>query len=98
MYSQVDGTLPLSDVKGNRVTGEIEVTVAGTIGIHVENPEGLRITRNEMTDNLRAEKIVADLPVGVHRFNFRISRKNRESLRVKLFDVEGSTGKAILKN
>lgn len=98
VFSRVDGTLPLSEFKPRIVSCEIEVTVAGAIGMHVENPAGLRITRNESQDNLRAEKIVSDLPVGIHRFHFQIPGKNRESLRVKLFEVEGSAGKAVRIN
>ena len=37
-----------------------------------------------------------DLPVGKHVFKFAVMNKaNRSGLRVKLFEVEGSAGKAI---
>ena len=99
IYSRVDGSLPIADIDGKQVFFNIEVTQAGPIGIHVENPNGLRITLNEMKDNLRAEKIVTDLPVGVHRFMFRIgNRNNRKTIRAKLFDVAGSSAQAVLRN
>jgi hypothetical protein len=99
IVSRVDGSLPVAEMKGNVATMEIDVTSAGMIGLEVENPRGLRITRNEMKDNLLAKQIVVDLPIGVHRFHFQINNpKNRDSLRVKLIDVDGSPGRAKLIN
>jgi hypothetical protein len=99
VFSRVDGSLPLTDFEGNVVSFEIDVMQAGPIGIHVENQNGLRITLNEMKDNLRAENIINDLPQGTHRFTFKIgNRKNREMIRVKLFDVETSKAHASIRN
>lgn len=98
VFSRVDGSLPLDSVAGNTVSFEIEVIQPGTIGVHVENPNGLRITRNEMKDNLRAEKIIGDLPKGVHRFTIQLLNRKRKSLKIKLFDVEKSNGVANLVN
>jgi putative heme-binding domain-containing protein len=97
-YSRVDGILPVSDISGAHVVFEFDVTAEGTIGIHVENSNGLRITLDDMTDNLRAEKIVKDITKGRHRIKIRVNKANREGMRIKLFDVEGSKGRAELVN
>ncbi len=99
IFSRVDGSLPVAEMTGNVATMEIEVTSPGLVGLEIDDPNGLRITRNEMKDNLRAKQIVVDLPVGIHRFHVQINNvKNRDSLRVKLIDVEGSPGRAKLIN
>ncbi len=99
IFSRVDGSLPMNELAGQIASFEIDVTQAGSIGVHIENPGGLRITLNDMKDNLRAQQIVKNLPQGTHRFTFQIMNKGkRESLRVKLFDVPDSTGRATVIN
>ncbi|MFT7632105.1 MAG: putative heme-binding domain-containing protein [Mariniblastus sp.] len=96
-YTKVDGSLPLREVSDASVSFELNVTTAGPIGVLVENPDGLRITLDGLKDNLRAEQIVKDLPVGKHRFSFQFgNQRKRETLRVRLFEVEGSQGHAVL--
>ncbi|MFK7770087.1 MAG: PVC-type heme-binding CxxCH protein [Mariniblastus sp.] len=95
-YSKVDGGLPIEGAK--QVSFELNVTKGGVIGIQIENPDGLRVTLNDMKDNLRADKIVSDLPAGRHQFHFDIKGKNRDSIRVRLIDVDGSDGYAEIVN
>ncbi len=94
VFSRVDGTLPVSDIRGSSVTAEIEVTSPGPVALHVEDPEGLRITRNELQDNLRAERVIQDLPAGRHRFTFRVPARRSAPLRVEIIDVPQSAGRA----
>ena len=95
-FSKVDGSLPLEGE--SEVSFEINVTKAGVIGIQVDNPNRLRITLDDMKDNLRAEKIVSDLPIGRHQYHFEIRGKKRAMIRVKLIEVEGSEGYAEIVN
>jgi len=97
LFSKVDGTLPVSELKGNMVSFDFNVTKPGAIGFEVANPDGLRITLDDMKDNLRAKRIVKDLPVGQHRFTFKVINKAaRKSLSVKLIDVKDSSGRAVV--
>ncbi|MDE0934343.1 MAG: HEAT repeat domain-containing protein [Mariniblastus sp.] len=99
IYSRVDGSLPMADVKGNNVAFDFEVTQAGAVGIAVENGTGLRITLDGQKDNLQAAKIIKDLRPGKHSFHFQLNgKKNRESLRVRLLDLPNSKGKTRLIN
>ena len=99
IYSRVDGSLPMADVKGNTVTFEFEVKQAGTIGIGVENGSGLRITLDGQKDNLQAKRIIKDLKPGKHSLHLQLNgKKKREPLRVRLLELPNSTGKASLLN
>lgn len=98
VYSRVDGSLPVSDIKGNTAIMEVEVTTAGAVALQVANWNGLRITRNDLKDNLRAERIVQDLPVGRHRFTFQIMGRRAEPLRVEVLNMPQLTGRAIPVN
>ncbi len=96
LTSHVDGTLPMAEVRGNTVAFSIEVTRPGSIGLRINNTNGLRITRNDLMDNLRAERIVLDLPRGRHRFAFKIAPGRTAPLRVELIDLEDPAGRAEL--
>lgn len=99
VISRVDGSLPMSDLVGQSVSFEFEVTKAGAIGIEIDQPDGLRITLDDFKDNLRAKQVVKNLPQGMHRFNFKIMNKGkRDALRVRLFEPDNSTGRAVLRN
>lgn len=99
VISKVDGSLPMTDLDGQTASFEFEVAAPGAIGIEIDQPDGLRITLNDLTDNLRAKQIVKNLPKGKHRLNFKIMNKaKRNTLRVKLFEPEGSSGRAVLIN
>lgn len=94
LYSRVDGSLPVTDLPGRSVSFEIEVTAPGTVGLQIGNVEGLRITRGAQEDNLRAERIVLDLPKGRHRFSIDRTGKRTAPLSVEVVDVEGSPAHA----
>ena len=99
VYSRVDGSLPMADVKGNTVSFDFEVTKAGAIGIGLENGDGLRVTLDGEKDNLQATKIIKDLKPGKHSLHFQLNgKKKRAPLRVRLLDLPNSTGKAKLLN
>lgn len=99
VYSRVNGSLPMADIKGNTVTFEFEVNRAGTIGIGVENGTGLRITLDGEKDNLQATRIIKDLKPGKHRLHLQLNgKKNRAPLRVRLLELPNSSGKASLVN
>ena len=94
VYSRVDGSLPIEDMKGKVATLEIEVTTPGAIALQVDGWDGLRITRDDLKDNLRAERIVQDLPVGRYRFHFEVTGRRTQPLRVELLDFPELTGRA----
>ena len=94
VYSRVDGSLPIEDMKGKVATLEIEVTTPGAIALRVDGWDGLRITRDDLKDNLRAERIVQDLPVGRYRFHFEVTGRRTQPLRVELLDFPELTGRA----
>ncbi|MCP4775327.1 MAG: c-type cytochrome, partial [Planctomycetaceae bacterium] len=99
VYSRVDGSLPMADVKGTTVSFDFEVTKAGAIGIGLENGDGLRVTLDGEKDNLQATKIIKDLKPGKHTLHFQLNgKKKRAPLRVRLLDLPDSTGKARLLN
>ena len=98
MYSKVDGTLPAAAVKGKTATFEIEVTTPGPIALRVNAWSGLRITRNDLKDNLRAERIVQDLPIGRHRFNFAVPDRRTKPLRVEILNDPQFSGRAVPVN
>lgn len=98
VYSRVSGALPVADIRGSTVTCEIEVTTAGSVAIEVFQHDGLRITRNDLTDNLRAARIVQDLPVGRHQFHFRVPGNRKAPMRVEVVPVPQSAGRAVPVN
>ena len=98
VFSRVDGSLPMSDVSGSMVTIEIEVTTAGSVALAVADHTGLRITRNELMDNLRAAKIVQDLPVGRHQFHFRVGSQRKTPMKVEILSGGELTGRAVPVN
>jgi putative heme-binding domain-containing protein len=95
LFSRVDGALPLEDVPGGRIVSfEIDVSAPGSVALQLNSPEGLRVTRGAQTDNLRAEKILLDLPVGRHRFTIEKNGPRSKPLSVEVVDVPGSAGHA----
>ena len=96
VYSKVDGSLPTSDIIGRAVIGEINVTTAGQVTLGVYDHEGLRITRDGATDNLRAARILQDLEVGKHRFRFQFNGSRTKPIRVEV--LRGSIGRAVPVN
>ncbi|MEM7785522.1 MAG: hypothetical protein AAF623_19400, partial [Planctomycetota bacterium] len=98
IYSFVNGELPREIARGKTLSFDFEVTNSGTIGFEIENPDGLRITLDDMKDNLRAKKILKDMDQGIHRIHIRVLGRNNDPLKVRLIDVEGSQGRAKLVN
>jgi hypothetical protein len=94
LLSRVDGTLPIADIPGRSVSFEIDVTSPGQIGLELNDPQGLRVTRGAQEDNLRAKRIVVDLPAGRHQFSIAIQGRRTEPLRIEIVDIEGSKGHA----
>jgi hypothetical protein len=93
--SRVDGCLPAAEIiDSGGVSFTIDVTAAGLIGLELSDPEGLRITRGDQEDNLRAKRIVVDLPKGRHRFTVDALRRREAPLSVQLIDLPESPGRA----
>ncbi|SFH93669.1 PVC-type heme-binding CxxCH protein [Planctomicrobium piriforme] len=97
-YSKVDGGIPINDIPGKTLSFDILVTAPGAVALKVNDLEGLRITRGEQKDNLRAEKIVSDLPAGKHTFHFQQTGTRTVPLSVEIVDVDGSAGRAEVVN
>ena len=104
-YSMVSGVLPLAEMGVNQgVNGalsfasfEIEVSVAGKIGLRIDNPQGLQVSLDGAV--VVVEKVM-ERELGAGRHNVviivdRIARK-QGGLNFELFDVGGSSGRAEL--
>lgn len=94
VFSNVSGELPVNDVKGKDVTFEINVSSPGMIRLNVLEPGTVRITRGDQEDNLRADHVQVDLPVGITQFHFNVNPNRKTPLKVEVIDVEGSAGRA----
>jgi putative heme-binding domain-containing protein len=93
LYSQVSGMLPMNEAAEHTVTIEIKVTAPGNIGLKLSDLQLKRVTRGTETDNLRAETIIADLPVGIHQFHFGIPKRT-EPFSIEVLDLPNSAGVA----
>ena len=103
-YSQVNGELPIKEVGINNgfnnklsvAKFEITVSVPGKIGLSIADPKGLQIiVGGKMAD--ASTESVFELGKGMHDITIVIDRDVRESnLKVQLFDVSGSSGRASL--
>ena len=85
--------MPIDKAAGKIITIEIKVTTPGKIGLKLSDTMLRRVTRGDQKDNLRAEQIVADLPVGVHQFHFGMPSK-RPPFSIEIIDLPGSKGVA----
>jgi hypothetical protein len=99
-YSLVSGTLPADALgAGGKsaafVQCEIDVTAAGTVGLHVESPQGLALWANGQPVDLKQGDVQLDLPRGVHTLTVRADAARRSGgLRVELRETPGSGGAA----
>ncbi|QDT64118.1 PVC-type heme-binding CxxCH protein [Calycomorphotria hydatis] len=93
-YSNVDGHFPIQNFRGKTVSIPFQVVSPGSIALELSDIDGLRITLNDKKDNLRAKRIVLDLPVGEHQLHLSANGGRRTPVRVELVDVPGSEGYA----
>ncbi len=105
IFTNTAGELPLADVAAASsspvayVQGEIEVTDAGEIGVEFIGADGAMM----WIDAARQQgepKIVVNLSPGSHFVTLRVDTANQPSgkIGVRLYDVEGSSGKAAIVN
>ncbi|MDC0201572.1 hypothetical protein OAK04_04170, partial [Verrucomicrobia bacterium] len=103
-YSRVNAELPIKEVGINSgfnnklsvAKFEISVSVPGEIGLMIADTKGLQIIVGGKMVNASAESVF-ELGKGRHDIMFVIDRAVRESnLKVQLFDVGGSPGRASL--
>ncbi|MCP4848047.1 MAG: sorbosone dehydrogenase [Verrucomicrobiaceae bacterium] len=102
-FSRVSGELPLADMAMHVNSGgnlsfasvEVEVSVAGEIGFRIDDPQGLKVSFGGGAFVARDE-FARDLGVGRHKVIVIVDRAARlqGGLRLKLFDVTGSRGRA----
>ncbi|MFP6872735.1 MAG: hypothetical protein VCA55_04425, partial [Verrucomicrobiales bacterium] len=102
-YSMVSGELPLAGMGVNKgVNGdvsfasfEIEVSVAGRIGLRIDNPQGLQVSLNGVAAAGKVSE--TELAIGRHEVVIIVDRVARAGggLHVELFDVDGSRGRAV---
>jgi putative heme-binding domain-containing protein len=103
-YSQVDAELPIEEVGinngfNNKLSAakfEISVSVPGEIGLRIDDTKGLQVIVGGKMIEASAESVF-NLGKGLHDIIFITDRAVRESnLKVQLFDVDGSSGRASL--
>lgn len=105
IFSTTAGELPLTDVAAASpspmayVQGEIVVTAAGEIGVEFSGLDGAIMWVDEARQQ-GEPKIVANLPAGKHQITLRVdaSKQPAAKIGVRLYDVEGSSGKASVVN
>ena len=104
-YSHTSGELPLADVprlayRPNRelslVRFELRVSTAGQIGLWFNSTDGLELFVDGDQLELPQENTAVDLSAGNHWITLVLHHENRDGvpLRVELFDVPGSAGRA----
>tara|TARA_B110000438_G_scaffold294885_1_gene336979 strand:+ start:3287 stop:6730 length:3444 start_codon:yes stop_codon:yes gene_type:complete len=103
-YSKVNAELPIEEVGinngfNNKLSAakfEISVSVSGEIGLRIDDTKGLQIIVSGKMIEATKESIF-NLEKGIHNIIFITDRAVRESnLKVQLFDVGGSPGRASL--
>ncbi len=104
-YSTVAGELPLAEMGVNKgfnndlsfAKFEIDVSVAGEIGLRFENPQGLQVMAGKAAVAAKEES-TASFAAGRHEIILLVDRAARSSggIKVELYDVEGSKGRASL--
>ena len=92
-FSNVDGSVLLTPYARKTVTFEIDVKTAGQIAIVPNSQSGVRINRAGQTENLRADRIVLDLPVGKEKFTVFVFGRS-EPFNVEIQTIENSQGYA----
>ena len=97
-YSRVDGSLPASEVKGKRVSYTIEVTAPGSIAMALDDPSTVNVSRAGDEGNIRASRMVLDLPKGRHTFEVAVYPRRQLPLRIEIVEVPGSPGRAVPAN
>ena len=95
VYSRVDGSVPAEEVAGKSMRFTIEVTTPGTIALELNDASAVRINRIGDEANLRAERMLVDLPRGRHTFNIDVRPGRKAPIRIQVSEVEGSPGRAI---
>ncbi|MEC7357491.1 MAG: PVC-type heme-binding CxxCH protein [Verrucomicrobiota bacterium] len=103
-YSQVNAELPIEEIGINNgfnnklgaAKFEISVSVPGEIGLSIDDTKGLQVIVGGKMIEASAESVF-NLSKGLHDIIFITDRAVRESnLKVQLFDVDGSSGRASL--
>jgi hypothetical protein len=105
IFSVTAGDLPLADVGASSPTpvayvqGEIDVTTVGEIGIEFVALDGALMWVDEARQQ-GEPKIVANLTEGKHfvTLRFDTSKNPNAKIGVRLYEVEGSSGKATVMN
>ena len=106
-YSYVSGDLPLADVpklnfRPNRALSllrfELRVSTAGKIGLRFNSVGGFELFADGYQLELPEQETEVELPAGNHWITLVLHHENREGvpIRVELFDVPGSAGRAQL--
>ncbi len=97
-YAQISGFLPLDEIRSSPepsvlvLKGEVDVTVAGEIGLEINSMSGTELWVD--AHRLKAQQpFRIQLPRGRHQITLRINRKlrDKENLRVQVPKVPGST-------
>ncbi|MDE0570872.1 MAG: hypothetical protein OSB44_09335, partial [Verrucomicrobiales bacterium] len=103
-YSQVNAELPIEEIGinngfNNKLSAakfEISVSVPGKIGLRIDDTKGLQVIVSGKMIEASVESVF-NLGKGIHNIIFITDRAVRESnLKVQLFDVNGSSGRASL--
>ena len=106
-YSRVSGELPLADVprlqyRPNRALSlarfELRVSTAGKIGLRFNSIDGFELFADGNQLELPEQEAAVELSAGDHWITLVLHHENREGvpIRVELFDVSGSAGRAQL--
>jgi putative heme-binding domain-containing protein len=106
-YSMVSGELPLAEMGVHKgvndalsfASFEIDVSVAGQIGLRIDNHRGLQMSVGGALFAAQGES-ARELGIGRHEVVIIVDRGVRlqEGLRLELFDVVGSRGRAAFVN
>lgn len=95
IFASVDGTAPAEEIAGKSMRFTLEVTTPGTIALLLNDASAVRINRVGDEANLRAERILIDLPRGRHSFSIDVRPNRKTPLRIEVSEVDGSPGRAV---
>ncbi len=97
-FSRVDGSLPPAEIKGRTLRYTIEVTAPGSVAMLLEDSTSVIVRRAGDEGNIRATRMVLDLPKGRHSFDVYVTPRRQVPLRIEVVEVPGSTGRATPVN
>lgn len=89
-YSDVSGELPAT-VGARGGYFELEVSIAGKVGMKINDPRGLRYWIDGVVTPAEKTTVIS-LPRGQHRIGWTVDRPSRgqQALRIEIVDVPGS--------